>query len=351
MFQQIKPAPRSSRALPIAITILSILLWAGLVLLTHAFVVFSQPVTGEGTEYLLVVLVKYYPLVALGALAVGLLLADARGYLPLAAASLPPVVLGVLVLLIFRTDAVDWDTYENPGHKALMRASAFGNARDIREQVGAGANPNMAGQSGNNPLFVAYRRDNRDTFAALLDIGADPNVLPRDSTQYNVAFAIIEDLDDINRRRRYFALLLEHGLDPNLGDDFGRLIHEAASSDDPQYLRMLLDRGADANAKDPWSPISAATMFAHYDKALLLLPHSSVESMTEAAGILEERNRRQHFIGDRDLREKLIQQLKARGIDFDAAFSKLEVERQQRLEQALPPAGEQSSDGRSANDA
>jgi ankyrin repeat protein len=86
---------------------------------------------------------------------------------------------------------------------------------------------------GNNPLLVANRRDNRDTFAALLDAGADPDVLPRGSTQYNVAFAIIEDLDD----------------------DFGRLIHEAASNDDPRYLRMLIDRGADANAKGPWSPM------------------------------------------------------------------------------------------------
>jgi hypothetical protein len=92
-------------------------------------------------------------------------------------------------------------------------------------------------------------------------------------------------------------------------------------------------------------------MFAHYDKALLLLPHSSVESMTEAAGILEEHNRRQHFIGDRARRQELIGQLKARGIDFDEAFSKLEAERKQRLEQALPPTGERSSDGRSANDA
>jgi ankyrin repeat protein len=245
---------------------------------------------------------------------------------------------------------VDWDTYENPGQEALMRASAFGSARDIREQVGAGANPNMAGQSGNNPLLAAYRRDNRDTFAALLDIGADPNVLPRESTQHNVAFAIIEDRDDIDRRRGYFDLLLAHGLDPNLGDDFGRLIHEAASSDDPQYLRMLIDRGVDANANRPWSPISTATMFAHYDKALLLLPYSSLENMEEAAGMLEERARRQHFIGDRDLREELIRQLKARGIDFDVAFAKLEAERKQRLEQALPPAGKQSSDGRSASD-
>lgn len=351
VFQQANPAPRSRRALPIAITILSILLWAGLVALTQAFVVFSQPVTGEGTEYLLMVLVKYYPLVALGALAIGLLLADARGYVAVAAALLPPAMLGVLVLLVFRSQAVDWDNYENRGQESFMRASASGSARDIREQVGGGADPNMAGQNGNNPLLAAYRSDNWDAFVALLEVGADPNVLPRGRTQYNIAFAIIEDLHDIDRRRRYFELLLAHGLDPDLGDHFGRLIHEAASSDDPQYLRWLVDRGADANAKGPWSPISAATMFAHYDKALLLLPHSSPENMAEAAGILEERNRRQHYIGDRDRREELIRQLKVRGIDFDEAFSKLEAERKQRPEQALPPAGDQSSDGRPADDA
>jgi len=353
VIHQADPAPRTSRALPIAITILSILLWAALVAITQAFVVFSQPVTGEGTEYLLIFLVKYYPLVALGALAVGLLLGDARGYVAVTAASLPPLLLGLLVLQMFLSHAVDWDTYQSAEQEAFMRASASGSARDIREQVAAGASPNMAGENGNNPLLAAYRRDNRDTFAALLGAGADPNVLPRDSTQYNIAFALIEDLGDTGKRRKYFELLLEHGLDVNLGDDFGRLIHKAASSDDPQYLPMLIGRGADANAKGPAlpPPIAAATMFAHYDKALLLLPHSSTENMEEAAGILEEHNRRHHIIGDRDQREELVRQLKARGIDFDAAFTKFEAERQERLERAFSPAGEQSSVGRPANDA
>jgi hypothetical protein len=73
----------------------------------EAFVVFSRPVAGEGAEYLLMVLVKYYPLVALGA-------------------------------LVFRSHAVDWDTYENAGQEAFMRASAFGSASDIREHAGGG---------------------------------------------------------------------------------------------------------------------------------------------------------------------------------------------------------------------
>ena len=195
----------------------------------------------------------------------------------------------------------------------------------------------MAGRNGNNPLLVAYRRDSMDTFAALLAAGADPNFLPGNSTQYNVAFAIIEDLDDVDRRRRYFELLLEHGLDVDLGDDFGRLIHEAASSNDPEYLPMLIGRGADPNVKAPWSPIGTATMFAHFDKALLLLPYSSTENIEEAAAMLEDGNRRQHVIGDRDQRRELIRQLKARGIDFDAAFAKFDAYRQERLERAFPP--------------
>jgi hypothetical protein len=278
VFHQSDPAPRPSRSLPITITILSILLWAALVAISQAFVVFSQPVTGEGAEYLLMVLVKYYPLVALGALAVGLLLGDARGYLAVIATSLPPLLLGLLVLQMFLSHDVDWDTYENAEQEAFMRASAFGSARDIRERVAAGANPDMAGQNGNNPLLVAYRRDNRDTFAALLEAGADPNVLPRDGTQHNIAFAIIEDLDDTGRRRKYFELLL---------------------------------------------------------------PHSSTESMEDAAGMLEEHNRRQHVIGDRARREELIRQLQARGIDFDAAFARLEAERTERLERAVPSAADQ----------
>jgi alkanesulfonate monooxygenase SsuD/methylene tetrahydromethanopterin reductase-like flavin-dependent oxidoreductase (luciferase family) len=163
VFQQANRAPRSSRPLPIGITLISILLWAVFVTLSQAFLVFSQPVTGEETEYL---------------------------------------------------------------------------------------------------------RDNLDTFAALLDA--------------------------------------------DLGDDFGRLIHEAASSDDP---------------------------------------HSSVEGMEEAAEILEEHTRRQHIIGDRDQREELIRQLKARGIDFDEAFANFETDRQERLDRAFPSARDQSSDGQPANDA
>jgi len=217
----VRPRPHPSRNLPIAITILSILPWA---------------------------------------------------------ASLPPLLLGLLVLQMFSSHDVDWDTYENAEQEAFMRASAFGSAREIRERVAAGGNPNMAGQNGNNPLLVAYRRDNRDTFAALLEAGADPNVLPRDGTQYNVAFAIIEDLEDTGRRRKYFELLL--------------------------------------------------------------LPHSSTENMEEAAGMLEEHNRRQHVIGDRAQREELIRQLKARGIDFYAAFATIEAERTERLERAGPSAAD-----------
>jgi hypothetical protein len=67
------------------------------------------------------------------------------------------------------------------------------------------------------------------------------------------------------------------------------------------------------------------------------------------AGMLEDHHRRQHIIGDRDPREELIRQLKARGIAFDATFANVEAERKEHLERAFPPAADQWSRGWPAN--
>src|SRR5262249_55580232 len=62
-----------------------------------------------------------------------------------------------------------------PGLTPLMRASAKGDAEEIRRQLSSGADPNAQDSSGWTALIYATQTDRPEAIKILLDAGASPN--------------------------------------------------------------------------------------------------------------------------------------------------------------------------------
>lgn len=118
------------------------------------------------------------------------------------------------------------------------------------------------------PLLQATQKGNLEAVKALLESNdIDANAEYQEVTALHVATG--EHMTDIVR------VLLEHGADPNLRQAAGAsALHIAASTADGMVLaQMLVDRGADVNAKDKKgrTPLIAAASTGQLDIVQLLL--------------------------------------------------------------------------------
>ncbi len=93
---------------------------------------------------------------------------------------------------------------------ALAKAVNRNNPKAIQRAIEAGADVNKPGKHGLSFLVLALLRDNKDSFAYLLERGANPNI-PNDAM-------------------------------------FEAAIFEAAASEDPWWLARVMEHGGDVNA-------------------------------------------------------------------------------------------------------
>jgi ankyrin repeat protein len=114
----------------------------------------------------------------------------------------------------------------------LYFAASTGNLELVQLLLASGADPDMRAQYGTPPLFIAA---DLDIVRALLAAGV--NIHAKDTSSVNV-LSSVESVEML----RFF---LEHGVDPNNEDDFGRTpLHYACSTNVTAPVKLLLQFGA-----------------------------------------------------------------------------------------------------------
>ena len=127
--------------------------------------------------------------------------------------------------------------------RALYEAAQAGEFEEVKELVGAGANPSAIIYGDGSPLIGAARSRRTEITKFLLDQGANPNgVVEGDGSPLIAAAA--------SGRYEQVDLLIQHGADVNLaveGDE--NPLMNAAEQGRLEIVKLLVDKGADVHAK------------------------------------------------------------------------------------------------------
>ncbi|HEV3025836.1 MAG TPA: ankyrin repeat domain-containing protein, partial [Pirellulales bacterium] len=208
---------------------------------------------------------------------------DAEGNTPLILASFyaSPECVGLLL-----ENGADVNTASKAGATALIRAAT--SYEKTRLLVAAGANVRVRTALGNTPLILAARRAGNSRTVQLLlehganaternDAGISPVLAAAGSGDLETmrllldAGAKADDFPTSNQPRaadgaagmrtplmwaayyndaRMVRLLLDHGADPNQSTYFGNPLSHACWNDGFEAAELLIDRGANVNARD-----------------------------------------------------------------------------------------------------
>ena len=126
---------------------------------------------------------------------------------------------------------------KDPCCTALDFAAMHGYTKILEEIIAAGADTN----EGNSALHTAVMAGQSAAVKILLDAGADANFSP-ESTRSMLGSAIKRDHFDIAKQ------LLDAGADVNMRYDGDELVYLAVKKKNPNFVRMLLDAGANADS-------------------------------------------------------------------------------------------------------
>ena len=136
-----------------------------------------------------------------------------------------------------------------PGSTPLV-ASLGGGPSDAARQftlrlLELGADPNVRGDLGWGPLYLAAFSDSPPMIRALVAAGADPGLLDDDGESPLHPAARYADAETI-------AALVESGADPNTANDDGETpLHQAVARGRADNVAALLGASADASARTP----------------------------------------------------------------------------------------------------
>lgn len=141
------------------------------------------------------------------------------------------------------------------GSTPLMYAALYGDLDSSRQLLQSGADPNLQNEAGATALMWAT--DNLEMVSALVEDGADVNAKSRDSrTPLLIASGRF-------RAAPVVKFLLDHGANPSAHSpalfDVMTPLAEAAYAGDETVLRMLLARGADVKGAGP-NPLAFAIL-------------------------------------------------------------------------------------------
>lgn len=133
----------------------------------------------------------------------------------------------------------------------VFEAATAGDAKRVAVLVDADrSQANAVARDGYSPLGLASFFKRRDVVKVLLGRGAKPSAPSRDQGFTPLHSAVATDAGEATPE--IVRLLLESGADPNAkSHEGGTPLHSAAFTGDLEIAEMLLAYGADPNATDP----------------------------------------------------------------------------------------------------
>lgn len=151
----------------------------------------------------------------------------------------------VIELLLGR-EGIDINAQDKNGTTALAIVASKGFSDIVKLLVERGANPNIQDNYKSSVLVTAVVRIDKDTVELLLNHGANPNLRTAgNATPLMFTPMNMSDLTPIAR------LLLDKGADPNAKDERGQTtLMGASKKGNPNLIKLLLERGADKTIKD-----------------------------------------------------------------------------------------------------
>jgi len=188
----------------------------------------------------------------------------------------------------------DVNTKSDDGGTALMSAAKRGYMEIIKLLLDKGADINAKDTDGTTALMLAAVKGQTKVVQLLLDKGADINaqrndgrgalMLAEETDQTQTAELLLEkDLGGINAALSYAAyqgdtngvvLLLDKGADVNAKDNYGAtLLMRVAMTGHTNTVELLLDKGANVNAKDNFgkTALMSAARIGNVETIKLLL--------------------------------------------------------------------------------
>lgn len=161
------------------------------------------------------------------------------------------------------------ELFQNPNLRQLAMAAQRGDVDKISTLIHQGVDVNGKGKYGVTPLFSAWQVRNKRGYKALLEHGANPNVV--ETGGYTLLNEIAQSEDPY-----FMKLALTHGANPNLVEPRSGetpMFVAAANPYGKANVPLLIKAGADLNHQDNdgQTPLMGAAGSNQYDVVYELL--------------------------------------------------------------------------------
>jgi ankyrin repeat protein len=180
------------------------------------------------------------------------------------------------------------DAFDNADVRALAEAASKGKVEQVTQLIDQGVNINHQGTLHVTPLYWGLR--NHKGFCALLEHGADPNVVFGDGSSVLLWATIKKD-------KRFLRTVLHYGGDPDLGEGAGAAFNTpmeaAVMKNDLEAVDILLTAGANINVTNRLggTPVESAIYIGRYKLAKELLKRADNLTDTQKESLLSSMKR------------------------------------------------------------
>ena len=184
----------------------------------------------------------------------------------------------ITILLLFgcNEESNAKSVFNMPIEKIFVREGSFKLAEavkekkhdEIRKLITSGIDINILGKGGFTVLMVALLKDDIVTFSLLLELGANPNLPLENGSSVMYQSVIFGDIKFLKE-----ALMFKGN--PNIYNNETKryALHEAVAPQKLEYVKLLVESGADMNVVDGVNstPLLTAGSLEQYDVAYYLL--------------------------------------------------------------------------------